>query len=108
MAHQRAPGADSDPDDIWHYVARESGNTDRAEHFIASITEPFYMLAASPYIGRVGDALRHVTPLLAPPTQHASQPFAVLRRIGQTKIHRAKRNQRSQCQNNRMMRAPKL
>jgi len=58
MAHQRAPGADSDLDDIWYYVAKESGSPDRAERFIAFITERFYLLSANPFIGRSRDDLR--------------------------------------------------
>jgi toxin ParE1/3/4 len=58
MAHQRAPGADSDLDDIWYFVAKESGSADTAERFIESLTERFYLLSANPYIGRSRDDLR--------------------------------------------------
>jgi toxin ParE1/3/4 len=58
MAHQRAPSADSDLDDIWYYVAKESGSIEQAERFIASITERFYLLSENPYIGRSRDDLR--------------------------------------------------
>jgi plasmid stabilization system protein ParE len=52
MAHVRAPSADSDLDDIWYYIAKESGSADRADHFVASLTERFYLLSGNPYIGR--------------------------------------------------------
>jgi toxin ParE1/3/4 len=58
MAHLLATSAESDLDDIWYYVAKESGDPDRAEHFIASLTERFYLLSANPFIGRSRDDLR--------------------------------------------------
>ncbi len=58
MAHLRAPSADSDLDDIWYYVATETGGDDRADHFVASLTERFYLLARNPYIGHSRDDLR--------------------------------------------------
>lgn len=58
MAHQRAPGADSDLDEIWYYVAKESGSVERADGFIDSITGRFYLLSENPYIGRSRDDLR--------------------------------------------------
>ena len=58
MAHQRAPSADSDLDEIWYYIAKRSGNSEIAERFIASLTERFYLLSANPFIGRRRDDLR--------------------------------------------------
>ena len=58
MAHQRAPSADFDLDDIWYYVAKESGSIERAQHFIESITDRFYLLSEKPWIGRRRDGLR--------------------------------------------------
>ena len=58
MAHLRAPSADLDLDDIWYYVATESGSADRADRFVASLTERFYLLSKNPYIGRSRDDLR--------------------------------------------------
>ena len=58
MAHQRAPSADSDLDEIWYFVASESGSADKADRFIASLTERFYLLSKNPYIGRIRDDLR--------------------------------------------------
>jgi toxin ParE1/3/4 len=52
MAHRFAPQAERDLDDIWLYVARESGNIDIANRLIDTITERFYALANFPYIGR--------------------------------------------------------
>lgn len=53
MAHLVAPRAVADLDDIWIYVARESGSIDLANHFVDSITEHFYALARFPYLGRM-------------------------------------------------------
>jgi plasmid stabilization system protein ParE len=41
MAHLLSPEAEIELDDIWYYVARESGNPDIAERFIHSLTERF-------------------------------------------------------------------
>ena len=40
MAHRRAPEADLDLDDIWHYVATKSGSADIADHGVDLITGP--------------------------------------------------------------------
>ena len=58
MAHKRAPSADSDLDDIWYYVATESGSAERADRFVTFLTERFYLLSQNPYIGRRRDDLR--------------------------------------------------
>jgi toxin ParE1/3/4 len=55
MAHVLSPEAEIELDDIWYYIARESGNPDIAERFIHSLTERFYLLAQYPYIGRRRD-----------------------------------------------------
>jgi toxin ParE1/3/4 len=55
MAHRRAPRADSDLDDIWYYIATESGSVETADRHIDSITERFYLLSRNPYIGRRRD-----------------------------------------------------
>jgi toxin ParE1/3/4 len=52
MAHRVAPRAAADLDDIWLYVARESGSMEIANRLIDTITERFYTLASFPYIGR--------------------------------------------------------
>jgi toxin ParE1/3/4 len=55
MGHRRAPRADSDLDEIWYYIAKESGSVEIADRFIDSITDRFYLLSRSPYIGRRRD-----------------------------------------------------
>jgi toxin ParE1/3/4 len=55
MGHRRTPQADSDLDDIWYYIAIQSGSTEIADRFIDSITNRFYLLARHPNIGRPRD-----------------------------------------------------
>jgi plasmid stabilization system protein ParE len=55
MAHRIAPQAETEPDNIWYYVARESGSTEIADRLIDSITERFHLLACHPHIGRHRD-----------------------------------------------------
>jgi toxin ParE1/3/4 len=55
MAHRLAPHAERDLDDIWLYVAKESGSIDIANRLIDTITERFLVLASFPYIGRSRD-----------------------------------------------------
>ncbi|MDR3717210.1 MAG: type II toxin-antitoxin system RelE/ParE family toxin [Bryobacteraceae bacterium] len=55
MAHRVAPQAESDLDDIWFYVAKESGSVDVASRLIDSITGHFLTLATFPYAGRNRD-----------------------------------------------------
>jgi toxin ParE1/3/4 len=57
MAHRVAPEAESDLDEIWYYVAEESGSIETADRLIDSITDRFFLLARSPYIGRSRDDL---------------------------------------------------
>jgi toxin ParE1/3/4 len=52
MTHRVAPRAEADLDDIWLYVAKESGSIEMANCFIDTITERFFTLACFPYIGR--------------------------------------------------------
>ena len=52
MAHRAAPRAEADLDDIWLYVARESGSIEIANRLIDTITDRFYALAQFPYLGR--------------------------------------------------------
>ena len=56
MSHRRSPLADSDLDDIWYYVASQSGSVDIADRLIGSITERFLLLASYPRLGRARDA----------------------------------------------------
>jgi toxin ParE1/3/4 len=55
MAHRVAPRAESDLDDIWFYVAKESASIEIANRLIDSITDRFIVLAGFPYIGRSRD-----------------------------------------------------
>jgi plasmid stabilization system protein ParE len=57
MGHRIAPRAETDLDDIWVYIARESGSMEIATRLIDSITDRFFLLARFPYLGtaRSGD-----------------------------------------------------
>jgi toxin ParE1/3/4 len=55
MAHRVAPQAEADLDDIWLYVAKESGSMDVATRLIDAITGRFFLLASFPYVGRARD-----------------------------------------------------
>jgi toxin ParE1/3/4 len=55
MAHRVAPRAEADLDDIWLYVAKESGSMEVATQLIDSITDRFLFLARFPFAGRVRD-----------------------------------------------------
>jgi toxin ParE1/3/4 len=55
MAHRRAPGVDTDLDEIWYHIAKESGSVERADRIVHSITERFYLLSGNPHIGRRRD-----------------------------------------------------
>ncbi len=45
MAHRLSSQAEAELDEIWWYVAQESGSTDTARNVIASITQRFDLLA---------------------------------------------------------------
>lgn len=55
MAHRVAPQAESDLDDIWYYVAKESGSIEIASRLIDNMTSRFFLLASFPYMGRSRD-----------------------------------------------------
>jgi plasmid stabilization system protein ParE len=55
MAHRIAPQAEAELDNIWYYIATESGSVEIADRLIDSITERFYLLACHPHIGRHRD-----------------------------------------------------
>jgi toxin ParE1/3/4 len=55
MAHRVAPQAEAELDNIWYYVAKESGSVEIADRLIDSITERYYLLACHPHIGRHRD-----------------------------------------------------
>jgi plasmid stabilization system protein ParE len=52
MGHIRTPQADSDLDDIWYYVATNSGSVETADRFVDYLTDRFFLLASHPNIGR--------------------------------------------------------
>jgi toxin ParE1/3/4 len=55
MPHRLAPRAETDLDEIWYYVAKESGSLEIANRLIDTITDRFLMLAGFPYVGRARD-----------------------------------------------------
>jgi len=55
MAHRVAPRAQADLNDIWFYVAKESGSIEIANRLIDNLTDRFLVLAGFPYIGRSRD-----------------------------------------------------
>jgi toxin ParE1/3/4 len=55
MAHVVSPQAEADLEDIWYYVATQSGTVEAADRSIDSLTHRFLLLANHPYIGRVRD-----------------------------------------------------
>jgi toxin ParE1/3/4 len=55
MAHQVAPQASADLDNIWYYVANDSGSSEIADQVIDSITDRFFLLGGHPYLGRSRD-----------------------------------------------------
>jgi len=55
MTHRLAPQAEVDLDDIWYYVAKQSGSVMVADRLIDSITDHFWMLARYPHMGRRRD-----------------------------------------------------
>ena len=55
MAHCLAPRAETDLDDNWYYVAKESVIIEIANRLIDTLTDRFSMLAGFPYVGRARD-----------------------------------------------------
>jgi len=55
MAHRVARQAEAELDNIWYYVAKESGSIEIADRLIDSITMRFYLLACQPHMGRRRD-----------------------------------------------------
>jgi len=56
MGFRLLPDAEGELDDIWFYVARESGSVEIASRLIDAITDRFWLLAKSPQIGRRRDS----------------------------------------------------
>ena len=55
MAHRIAPEAEAELDDIWYYMAKESGSIEIADRVIDSVTDRFRLLARFPQMGRRRD-----------------------------------------------------
>jgi toxin ParE1/3/4 len=55
MAHLRSPEAEVDLDDVWYYVAKQSGSIEIAERLVDSITDGFFLLSRHPCLGRARD-----------------------------------------------------
>jgi toxin ParE1/3/4 len=55
MAHRLAPEAETELDDIWYYLAKESYSIETADRVIDSITHKFFLLATHPHLGRRRD-----------------------------------------------------
>jgi toxin ParE1/3/4 len=55
MAHHVSPLAASDLNNIWNYVAQDSGSIEIANRLIDSITDRFALLAKFAYLGRARD-----------------------------------------------------
>jgi len=55
MVLRVAAEVEAELDEIWSYVATESGDADVAERLINSITDHFFMLSKHPQLGRPRD-----------------------------------------------------
>jgi toxin ParE1/3/4 len=55
MVLRIAAGVEAELDEIWSYVATESGDADIADRLINSITDHFFMLSKHPQLGRRRD-----------------------------------------------------
>ena len=55
MALRVAAEVEAELDEIWFYVATESGDADVAERLINSITDHFFILSKHPQLGRRRD-----------------------------------------------------
>jgi plasmid stabilization system protein ParE len=55
MAHRLAPKAETDLDNIWYYIARESQSVEIADRVVDSVTDRFFLLATHPHVGRRRD-----------------------------------------------------
>ena len=54
MAHRLAPAATFDLDDIWLYIAKESGSLEIADKMIEAITERFCLISCSSSLADIG------------------------------------------------------
>jgi len=55
MAHRLAPEAEAELNNIWYYIANESGSIEIADRLIDSLTDRLFLLASHPYVGRRRD-----------------------------------------------------
>ncbi|MBC8166152.1 MAG: type II toxin-antitoxin system RelE/ParE family toxin [Bryobacteraceae bacterium] len=55
MTHRLTTAAETQLDEIWLYIARETGNLSIADRTVDSITERFCLLARYPHLGRRRD-----------------------------------------------------
>jgi toxin ParE1/3/4 len=58
MGHRLTPESAVDLDDIWFYLARESGSMTIADRVVDTITDRFLLLAGQPHLGRSRADLR--------------------------------------------------
>jgi toxin ParE1/3/4 len=58
MAHRLAPEVQKELDEIWYFIATESGSPAIADRFTDSITDRFFLIATHPHAGRLRDDLR--------------------------------------------------
>jgi toxin ParE1/3/4 len=54
-AFRLSPEAETELDDIWIYIARQSGSVDIASRAVENIAERFWLLARHPHLGRRRD-----------------------------------------------------
>ena len=52
MNYRLSPQAEAQLDDIWLYIARESGSVDTAVRIVQNISDRFWLLAKQPRMGR--------------------------------------------------------
>lgn len=55
IGHLRTPQAESDLDEIWYYIATNSGSMEVADRLVDSITARVLLLAGHPNLGRSRD-----------------------------------------------------
>jgi plasmid stabilization system protein ParE len=55
MAIRFGPQVEAELDEIWIYIARESGSIDIADRLVTAITDHFFLLSKHPQLGRRRD-----------------------------------------------------
>jgi len=58
MAVRLSPEAEANLDEIWHFVAKQSGSIEIAQRLIETIDDQFLLLTKHPLTGRRRDDLR--------------------------------------------------